>query len=88
MKHTKILTLFALLFGMAAEGQAQIFQVFQKTGWTEKFEAAQVDSISHNNAEGLTLYLKDGTKETFLKAATDSVVWYDPTNSILSTLRK
>ena len=89
MKHTKILTLFALLFGMAAEGQAQIFQVFQKDGSAPKFQAAQVDSLSHSDAEGLTtVHLKNGKKETFQKAVTDSVVWYDPTNSILSTLRK
>ena len=88
MKHIKIMALGALFFCMAATGQAQIFQVFQKTGWTEKFNAAQVDSLTHNAEEGLTLHLKDGTKETFLKAATDSVVWYDPTGSILSTLKR
>jgi len=89
MKHNKILTLAALLLGMAAEGQAQVFQVFQKDGRAPKFQAAAVDSLSHNNAEGLTtIHLKDGKKETFQKAATDSIVWYDPTNSILGTLRQ
>ena len=89
MKHNKILALAALLLGMAAEGQAQVFQVFQKDGRAPKFQAAAVDSLSHNNAEGLTtIHLKDGKKETFQKAATDSIVWYDPTNSILSTLRQ
>ena len=85
MKHNKILALAALLLGMAAEGQAQVFQVFQKDGRAPKFQAAAVDSLSHNNAEGLTtIHLKDGKKETFQKAATDSIVWYDPTNSIRS----
>ena len=88
MRHTKILALSTLLIGMAAECGAQVFQVFQKTGWTEKYDAAQVDSLSYNREDGLTVHLKDGTKETFLQAATDSVVWYDPTNSILSMLRK
>ena len=88
MKHTKILTLVALLFGMAEEGQGQVFQVFRKDGETVKFQTAQVDSLLHHDAEGLTtVYLKSGTKETFQKAMTDSVVWYEPTNSILSTLR-
>ena len=61
MKHNKILSLAALLLGMAAEGQAQVFQVFQKDGRAPKFQAAAVDSLSHNNAEGLTtIHLKDG----------------------------
>ncbi|MBR1498455.1 MAG: fasciclin domain-containing protein [Bacteroidaceae bacterium] len=89
MKHTKILALATLLIGMVAEGQAQVFQIIQKDGRAPKFQAAAVDSLSHNNAEGLTtIHLKDGKKETFQKAATDSIVWYDPTNSILGTLRQ
>lgn len=89
MKYTKILAISTLLFGMAAEGRAQVFQVFQKGGGTVKFQATQVDSLSHNDAEGLTtVYLNSGTNKTFQKAETDSVVWYDPTNSILSILQR
>ena len=89
MKHNKILTLAALLLGMAAEGQAQVFQVFQKDGRAPKFQAAAVDSLSLGDAEALTtIHLRNGKKETFQKAETDSIVWYDPTNSILGTLRQ
>ena len=85
----KLALLLGLLLGMAAEGQAQIFQVFQKDGGTQKFQAAAVDSLTHNDAEGLTtLHLSNGSKQTFPKEATDSIVWYDPSNSILSKLQK
>ncbi|MBO7069381.1 MAG: hypothetical protein J6W52_12040 [Bacteroidaceae bacterium] len=89
MKYTKIIALGVLLIGMAAEGRAQVFQVFKKDMNTAKFQATEVDSISYNDAEGLTtIHLRNGSKQTFQKTVTDSIVWYDPTNSILSTLRK
>ncbi|MCR4921719.1 MAG: hypothetical protein K5945_08460 [Bacteroidaceae bacterium] len=89
MKYTKIIALGILLTGMQTGGRAQVFQVFEKGGNTTKFQAADVDSISHSDAEGLTtIYLRDGKTQTFRKAETDSVVWYDPAKSILSTLRK
>lgn len=88
MKYTKILTLGILLIGMQAGSRAQVFQVFKKGMNTAKFQATEVDSISHNDAEGLTtIYLRNGNKQAFRKAETDSIVWYDPTYSILSTLQ-
>lgn len=89
MKYTKILTLGILLVGMQAGSRAQVFQVFEKGLKTTKFQATDVDSLSHNDANGLTsIYLKDGRKQSFQKAETDSIVWYDPTYSILSTLKQ
>lgn len=88
MKYTKILTLCTLLAGMHTGSRAQVFQVFEKGLKTTKFQATDVDSLSHNYANGLTtIYLKDGRKQSFQKAETDSIVWYDPTYSILSTLQ-
>ncbi|MBR3433004.1 MAG: hypothetical protein IKH05_05590 [Bacteroidaceae bacterium] len=88
MKYTKILTLGILLVGMQAGSRAQVFQVFQKDMNTTKFQASEVDSVSHNDADALTtFYLKNGSKQTFQKESTDSIVWYDPTHSILATLR-
>ncbi len=89
MKYTKIIALGILLTGMQAGGRAQVFQVFEKGGSTAKFQAADVDSISHSDAEGLTtIYLRDGKTQTFQKTETDSIVWYDPATSLLATLRK
>ena len=88
MKYTKILTLCTLLAGMQTGSRAQVFQVFQKDMNTTKFQASEVDSVSHNDADALTtFYLKNGSKQTFQKESTDSIVWYDPTHSILATLR-
>lgn len=89
MKYTKILTLCTLLAGMHTGSRAQVFQVFQKDMNTTKFQASEVDSVSHNDADALTtFYLKNGSKQTFQKESTDSIVWYDPTYSILSTLKQ
>ena len=89
MKYTKIFALFALLMGMHTGSRAQVFQVFEKNIKATKFQAANVDSISHNDTDGLTtIHLKNGNKQTFPKAETDSIVWYDPTNSILSKLQQ
>lgn len=88
MKYTKILTLCTLLAGMHTGSRAQVFQVFQKDMNTTKFQASEVDSVSHNDANALTtFYLKNGSKQTFQKESTDSIVWYDPTHSILARLR-
>ncbi len=88
MKYAKILTLCTLLAGMHTGSRAQVFQVFQKDMNTTKFQASEVDSVSHNDADALTtFYLKNGSKQTFQKESTDSIVWYDPTHSILATLR-
>ena len=73
---------------MHTGSRAQVFQVFQKDMNTTKFQASEVDSVSHNDADALTtFYLKNGSKQTFQKESTDSIVWYDPTHSILATLR-
>ena len=89
MKYTKIIALCTLLVGMHTGSRAQVFQVFKKDLNTAKFQAVEVDSISHSDAEGLTtIHLRNGNKQTFQKAETDSIVWYDPANSILSTLQK
>ena len=88
MKYAKITVLGLLLAGMTAPARAQIFQVFEKNGQTAKYQAAEVDSISHRDGDGLTtLHLRSGKKQTFQKAETDSIVWYDPAGSILSTLK-
>lgn len=88
MKQFKLLTFCVLLMGMSLVGRAQIFQVFEKDGNTAKFQAEDVESILHDDAQGLTtINLWNGSKQAFQKAVTDSIVWYDPTNSILSTLR-
>lgn len=88
MKYAKILALCTLLAGMHTGSRAQVFQVFQKDMNTTKFQASEVDSVSHNDADALTtFYLKNGSKQTFQKESTDSIVWYDPTHSILATLR-
>ena len=89
MKYTKIFALCALLMGMHAGSRAQVFQVFEKNAKATKFLAADVDSLSHNDAEGLTtIHLKDGKKQTFQKAETDSIMWYDPTHSIMAKLQQ
>lgn len=88
MKYAKILTLCTLLAGMHTGSRAQVFQVFQKDMNTTKFQASEVDSVSHNDADALTtFYLKNGSKQTFRKESTDSIVWYDPTHSILARIR-
>ena len=89
MKYTKIIALGILLVGMHTGSRAQIFQVFEKGLKTTKFQATDVDSLSHNDTDDLTtIHLKDGRKQSFQKAETDSIVWYDPTYSILSTLKQ
>lgn len=78
-----------LLVGMIAGSKAQVFQVFQKDGSTEKFQATEVDSLSHDNSVGTTtLYFKNGSAEVFQKEETDSVVFYYPENSLLYNLQK
>lgn len=78
-----------LLVGLAAGSKAQVFQVFQKDGASTKFQATEVDSLSHDDSAGATtLYFKNGSREVFPKEETDSVVFYYPDNSILNTLQK
>lgn len=88
MKHSKLLAVAILLVGMQAGSRAQVFQVFERSGSTVKFQAIDVDNISHSDAEGVTtIHLKNGSKQTFQKTETDSIVWYNPEGSILSILR-
>ena len=78
-----------LLIGTIAGSKAQVFQVFQKDGATAKFQATEVDSLSHDKLAGATtLFFKNGSKEVFSKEETDSVVLYYPENSIFYTLQR
>ena len=87
MKHCRLFVLAVLLLGMQTEGRAQVFQVFGKDGGTVKFQAIDVDNISHNDEQGVTTFLlRNGNRQTFQKSETDSIVWYDPANSIYSVL--
>ena len=78
-----------LLMGLAAIVQAQIVQVIGKNGiYLNRYEAADLDSISYSYNGGLFIHLRDGSVEKFLRSKADSVMWFDPTNSILSSLRE
>ena len=78
-----------LLLWMAVESQAQNLQFFRKDGGSVKYDATGVDSLYLNKSEGtITLYFSDGSRENIPAAETDSVVIYDETRSILSTLRQ
>lgn len=78
-----------LLLGITAIVQAQILQVIGKNGnYLSRYEAEKLDSISYSYMGGLVIHLRDGSTEKFLRNAADSVMWFDPTNSILSSLRE
>ena len=78
-----------LLLWMAVESQAQNLQFFRKDGGSVKYDATGVDSLYLNKSEGtITLYFSDGSRENIPAEETDSVVIYDETRSILSTLRQ
>ena len=78
-----------LLLGITAIVQAQILQVIGKNGnYLSRYEAEDLDSISYSYKGGLVIHLRDGSTEKFLRSAADSVMWFDPTNSILSSLRE
>jgi len=78
-----------MLLCMAAAVQAQYLQVVGKGGeFLNRYEATDVDSISYSYGNGLKIHLQDGSVETFLRSKADSVIWYDPTNSILFSLRQ
>jgi hypothetical protein len=87
MKYVKLLLWSALLMVISTESMAQVFLVRGKQWVPPIYQAADVQSILHDDAEGvITFYFKDGSKQSYPKAETDSIVWYDPTNSILSKL--
>lgn len=78
-----------LLLWMAVESQAQNLQFFRKDGGSVKYDATGVDSLYLNKSEGIiTLHFSDGSRENIPAEETDSVVIYDETRSILSTLRQ
>lgn len=84
----KLALLTGFLLGMAAESQAQVLQYFRKGGDIRKYDAGQVDSLRYNLEEGVTtIYFGTGQKETVPIEDTDSIVWYEPQNSIFYKLQ-
>ena len=84
----KLALLSGFLLGMAVESQAQVLQFFTKDGANRRIDATEVDSLRYNCQEGVTtLYFFDGKEESFPIEETDSVVWYEPSNSIFYKLQ-
>ena len=78
-----------MLLCTAAAVQAQYLQVVGKGGeFLNRYEATDVDSISYTYSNGLKIHLQDGNVDKFLSYRLDSLIWYDPTNSILFSLRQ